>query len=172
MKLMRTLLATVGVVALIAAAGCSKKPAPAPPVTAPATKSATAPAATTPTPPVTTPQTTSPARIELQDAFFDFDKSELKPEARQALTQDAELLMADPSVKVLIEGHCDERGTNEYNMALGDRRARSAMDFLVKYGVAAARIETISYGEERPIALGHDESAWWQNRRAHFVGRP
>ena len=79
--------------------------------------------------------------------------------------------MSNSGARVLIEGHCDERGTNEYNLALGDRRARAAMDFLVKYGVSASRIETISYGEERPFALGHDESAWWQNRRAHFVER-
>ena len=171
MSFVRTFLAILGVATLIAAGGCSKKPAPAPPVTAPTTKPAATPPVTTPTPTVTTPET-PPARIELQDAFFDFDKSELKPEARLALTQDAEFLMANSSRKVLIEGHCDERGTNEYNLALGDRRARSAMDFLVKYGVAASRIETISYGEERPFALGHDESAWWQNRVAHFTERP
>ena len=74
-------------------------------------------------------------------------------------------------VKVLIEGHCDERGTIEYNLALGDRRARAAKEFLVNYGIEAARIETISYGEERPFAPGHDDAAWSQNRRAHFAAR-
>jgi peptidoglycan-associated lipoprotein len=171
MRFARTFLAILGVATLIAAGGCSKKPAPAPPVTAPATKPAATPPVTTPTPTVTTPET-PPARIELQDAFFDYDKSELKSEARMVLTQDGEFLMANPGGKVMIEGHCDERGTNEYNLALGDRRARAAKDFLVKYGVDPARIETISYGEERPFATGHDESAWAQNRRAHVVERP
>ncbi len=72
-------------------------------------------------------------------------------------------------VRVLIEGHCDERGTNEYNMALGDKRGRAAKEFLISYGIDAGRIELISYGEERPFAGGHNEVAWAQNRRAHFV---
>jgi peptidoglycan-associated lipoprotein len=109
-------------------------------------------------------------RIEasLKPVFYDFDKYNLKPEARAALTDNAAVLRGKPDVKVFVEGHCDERGTNEYNLALGERRARAAKDYLVQAGVAADRMLIISYGEERPFALGHDESAWWQNRRAHF----
>jgi peptidoglycan-associated lipoprotein len=170
MKSRKVLVVSLSSLLLIWAGGCSKKPAPASPVAPPATTSEVKPPVT-PTPPVTPPVATPAVQIKLKDAYFDFDRSELKLEAREALTRDAEYLMSNSGARVLIEGHCDERGTNEYNLALGDRRARAAMDFLVKYGVSASRIETISYGEERPFALGHDESAWWQNRRAHFVER-
>jgi peptidoglycan-associated lipoprotein len=105
----------------------------------------------------------------LEDAFFDFDKYNLRADALVTMQRNAETLVAHPGLRILIEGHCDERGTVEYNLALGDRRARSAKEFLVKYGVASGRIETISYGEERPFAYGHNEDAWAQNRRAHFV---
>jgi len=105
---------------------------------------------------------------KLQDVFFAFDSSQLTWEARQALAEDARLLQGVTDLAVVLEGHCDERGTNEYNLALGDRRARSVRDYLVQAGVPASRLTLISYGEERPFALGHDEAAWSQNRRVHF----
>jgi peptidoglycan-associated lipoprotein len=105
----------------------------------------------------------------LKDAFFDTNKSELRPDARDALAADAAWLKERPTVKLTIEGHCDERNTEEYNLALGWRRANAAKDYLVSLGVGAGRITTISYGEEKPFATCHNESCWWQNRRAHFV---
>jgi peptidoglycan-associated lipoprotein len=105
----------------------------------------------------------------LKDVFFDTDKADLREDARQALAANAAWLLRHPTVRILVEGHCDERNTNEYNMALGWRRANAVKDYLVSLGVSADRISTISYGEERPFATCHDESCWWQNRRAHFV---
>ncbi|HXG58291.1 MAG TPA: peptidoglycan-associated lipoprotein Pal, partial [Thermoanaerobaculia bacterium] len=109
------------------------------------------------------------ARGFLQDAFFGFDESTLTAEAQAALTSSANWLKRNPQYNLLIEGHCDERGTEQYNLALGDRRANTAKQFLVALGIDAARIRTVSYGEERPFNTGHDESAWSQNRRAHLV---
>lgn len=105
----------------------------------------------------------------LRDGFFDTDKSDLTPETRDLLAANAEWLRQHPTVRILVEGHCDERNTAEYNLALGWRRANAVKSYLVSLGVAGTRIDTISYGEERPFALGHDESAWRLNRRAHFV---
>ena len=98
--------------------------------------------------------------------FFDFDKFSLKPEARATLEKQSAWLKKYPSVTVVIEGHCDERGTREYNLALGERRANSAKDYLVTLGINPSRIKTISYGEERPVALGSSEKSWSQNRRS------
>ena len=102
---------------------------------------------------------------------FDFDKYDLKPKAMMILDEKAAYLREHPEVRVLIEGHCDERGTNEYNLALGDRRANSAKNYLVRSGVAESRITTISYGEEQPLCMDHAESCWWKNRRAQFQVR-
>ncbi len=107
----------------------------------------------------------------IKDVFFDYDEYDLKPEAQETLRQDAEYLRRFPQVSFILEGHCDERGTAEYNLALGDRRAQSAKNYLVSLGISASRLETISYGEERPFATGHDEASWAQNRRAHFTLR-
>ncbi len=104
-----------------------------------------------------------------ENVHFEFDRSDLTPEAVAVLKKKASWLSYNPKTMVMIEGHCDERGTNEYNLALGERRAQSARDFLVNMGVAASRLSIITYGEERPLALGHDEEAWAQNRRAQFV---
>lgn len=101
--------------------------------------------------------------------FFEFDQSRLLPEAKAILKNKAKWLLANPSANVIIEGHCDERGTNEYNMALGDRRAQSVKNYLVDLGVPSRRLTTISYGEERPLAFGQNETAWAKNRRAQFV---
>jgi peptidoglycan-associated lipoprotein len=105
----------------------------------------------------------------LQDAFFGYDEAGLSNEAQAALQASASWLKAHPEYRLLIEGHCDERGTEQYNLALGDKRAQIAKDYLATLGVDAARIRTVSYGEERPFDQGHDESAWARNRRAHLV---
>ena len=106
---------------------------------------------------------------EVMDAFFDFDKSDIRDDARANLTKSAEFLRANPNVNVTIEGHCDERGSVAYNLGLGDRRANAVKDFLVSSGIAADRIKTISYGKERPFCTEHDEACWQQNRRGHFI---
>ncbi len=103
------------------------------------------------------------------DLRFDFDKFDLKPEARETLKKAAAYMTANKDVTVVIEGNCDERGTVEYNLALGEKRALGAMKFLVDLGVDKGRIKTISYGKERPLDPGHTEDAWAKNRRDHFV---
>lgn len=103
------------------------------------------------------------------DIYFDFDKYDLKPEARDMLKGHADWLMQHTEFEVIVEGHCDERGTREYNLALGERRAESARDYLITLGVEKERLTTISYGEELPVDPGHDEDAWSKNRRGHFV---
>lgn len=103
------------------------------------------------------------------DTYFDFDKSDIRPDARTALVQTANFLRSYPQVTVVIEGHCDERGSTEYNLALGDRRAQAVMSFLVSLGVASDHIQTVSYGKERPFCTEHTEDCWQQNRRAHFI---
>ena len=109
--------------------------------------------------------------FEEEEIHFDFDKYVLTPKAMMILDEKASYLREHPEMRVLIEGHCDERGTNEYNLALGDRRANSAKNYLVKSGVMESRITTISYGEEQPLCTEHTESCWWRNRRDHFQSR-
>ena len=104
----------------------------------------------------------------LQTIYFDFDKYNLKPPAIKKLDKTADWLSKNPNVRIRIEGHCDERGTNEYNLALGDRRANSAKKYLINLGISPERISTISYGEERPVDPGHNEAAWAKNRRDEF----
>jgi peptidoglycan-associated lipoprotein len=101
--------------------------------------------------------------------IFDFDKSNIRGDAKPNLSEDAQWLKANSTAKITIEGHCDERGTAEYNLGLGERRAKATMDYLVAAGIDAKRMKMISYGKERPFVLGHDESTWKWNRRAHFV---
>lgn len=101
--------------------------------------------------------------------YFDFDKSNIREDQRERLEKNADYLLANRMVRVRVEGNCDERGTNEYNMALGERRALSAKKYLINLGVMESRLETISYGEERPLQYGHDELSWAQNRRDDFV---
>jgi peptidoglycan-associated lipoprotein len=109
------------------------------------------------------------AKGYLKDAFFDFDKSDLREDARTALASDAEWLKKYSSIQILIEGHCDERGTEEYNLALGDRRANAAKEYLASLGVDGSRMKTVSYGKDRPFCTEHTEDCWQQNRRAHLV---
>ena len=105
----------------------------------------------------------------VQDAFFAYDESTLSPDAQSALTSSATWLKKNPQYNLLIEGHCDERGTEQYNLALGERRANTAKEYLVALAVDASRMRTVSYGEERPFDPGHDDAAWAKNRRAHLV---
>jgi peptidoglycan-associated lipoprotein len=105
----------------------------------------------------------------LKPAFFDYDSSELSADGQRALNDNAGLLRQYPNWTVTIEGHCDERGTAEYNLALGERRAVAARTYLVSLGISADRLRTVSYGKEFPFDPGHDEAAWAKNRRAHFV---
>jgi peptidoglycan-associated lipoprotein len=109
------------------------------------------------------------SRGYIADAFFEYNDASLSGDAQSALTSSATWLKKNGQYNLLIEGHCDERGTEQYNLALGDRRANQAKEYLVTLGVDAARIRTVSYGEERPFDPGHDESAWSMNRRDHLV---
>ena len=112
------------------------------------------------------------AIADLKDIHFDFDKYDIRPGDAKTLDGNAGWLKSNPNHLVLIEGHCDERGTNEYNLALGERRAKSTMNYLVSQGVQASRITIISYGEERPVCSQKTEECWAQNRRAHFLVKP
>jgi len=105
----------------------------------------------------------------LKDVYFDYDRYEIRPQDAEILKDNADLLKRFPKVKVQIEGHCDERGTIEYNLALGERRAGSARDYLLSLGISPDRVSIISYGEERQVDPGHDEEAWSKNRRAHTI---
>ena len=115
------------------------------------------------------PETPAVKMPVLSDVYFEFDKSRISDESKQTLAENARQLNDAGSMAITIEGHCDERGTNAYNLALGEKRANAAKDYLVSLGVAAGRITTVSYGEEKPFDTGHDEYAWSKNRRAHFV---
>jgi peptidoglycan-associated lipoprotein len=172
-------------------AGCAKRPAttaasaPAPSGTA-ATSGPTG-GATASTPPSAPPTTAAPATPgttarpspkefmaipELKPIYFDFDKYDIRPGDAKVLDANAQWLKSNADQLVLIEGHCDERGTNEYNLALGERRAKSTMNYLVSQGVQASRITIISYGEERPVCTEHNEECWSKNRRAQFLVKP
>jgi peptidoglycan-associated lipoprotein len=170
----RTLIVALAIGLLAAfAAGCAKKAVEAPPAPPPAPPVVQAEPTPTPAPvetptPAPTPKVTA---SDFTDAFFDLDSYVLREDARVALDQAAKLLRENSGVSLTIEGHCDERGTVEYNQALGEKRANAARDYLTNAGVPAARLQTVSYGKERPFAEGHDESAWAQNRRAHLVLR-
>ena len=159
-------------IVLALAPGCSsrKKVSPEAQIEPPPTES------TLPAPPETEKEETSlpetPAgRLSLEDAFFDFDDFTLRQDAKSALETDGKYLQKNGGTRVVIEGHCDERGSVEYNLALGEKRARAAKEYLVSYGIGNNRLTTISYGKERPFDTGHDEEAWSKNRRAHVVSK-
>lgn len=119
--------------------------------------------------PETVVDTMGPVPVtELKTVYFDFDDSTIRDDQVDTLLADAAVLK-DKSYNVTVEGHCDERGTNEYNLALGDRRARAVKDYLVNLGIDPGRMSVASYGEERPVCMEHDESCWWQNRRDQFL---
>ncbi len=157
------ILAAIGV---LVCTGCSKKPKATTDITkTPATQTPATPQSTEPSTPSVEPQ----AEMMVEDVFFDYDKANLRDDARSVLERNAQILSKNAGSRVLLEGHCDERGTVEYNLALGDRRAQSVKSYLVQFGVDAGRLNTISYGEERPFSQGTDEGAMAQNRRVHFV---
>jgi peptidoglycan-associated lipoprotein len=164
---------------LLAAIGaCKKAPPPQPPAPPPAP--ATPPPAPTP-PPDVAPQVDEYTRVKnmavdeidrlglLQDIHFDFDRSDIREGDRQILSKNAETLKKFDFLKITVEGHADERGTVEYNLALGERRAKAAADYLISLGVAADRIKTVSYGKEVPLCQESTEDCWARNRRAHFA---
>lgn len=180
-----------GVLAMtVFAAACHHK---APPVARPApppveNTAEAAPTRTPPPPPPVAPPVSVPAEPRLSDdalstaslddlnrnsplkpAFFPLDSADITPDAQAALDQNAAILKRYPGWAVTIEGHCDERGSAEYNLALGERRAVAARAYLVSVGISADRLKTVSYGKEFPFDAGHDESAYAKNRRAHFV---
>jgi peptidoglycan-associated lipoprotein len=109
---------------------------------------------------------------ELAEIHFDFDRYDVRAEDRAVLDKNAGWLKTHPGARLLIEGHADERGTNEYNLALGERRAKAARDYLAGFGVDGGRVTIISYGEERPLCAEHAEACWLRNRRAHFLVKP
>jgi peptidoglycan-associated lipoprotein len=128
---------------------------------------------------VTAPAAAAPSSVDsamiadvrgpLRDAFYDYDAASLREDARAALAKDAEWLMGHPTAKVLIEGHCDERGTDEYNLSLGDRRANAVKEYLSALGIEESRFKTVSYGRQRPYCTDDNEDCYRQNRRAHFL---
>jgi peptidoglycan-associated lipoprotein len=184
---------TTLLVAAVVVSGCAKRPATtqaaAPAPTGSATSTASTPSGGsqmqqgggtsggggTTTPPSTTARPAVKdftAIADLADVFFDFDKYDIRPADAKTLDGNAGWLKSNPNHLVLIEGHCDERGTNEYNLALGERRAKSTMNYLVSQGVQANRITIISYGEERPQCTEKTEACWAKNRRSHFLVKP
>jgi peptidoglycan-associated lipoprotein len=188
MNRFRAVLPTVALSVTVLVAGCAKKvppPAPAPP------PPPAAPAAPPPPPPpparAATPAPTPPAALTeeevfarksldqlnaehpLDDVYFDLDESEIRADGRAALQKDAEWMKRWTSVQVTIEGHCDSRGSSEYNLGLGSRRATAAKDYLVSLGVPASRVTIVSKGKEQPFCAQEEESCWKQNRRGHFI---
>ena len=141
------------------------EPVAAPPVAAPAVDSPSSP----PPASAVAQAPKAPELTAVKDIFFDFDQAAIRDDSKKTLADNVLWLRANPAAKVTIEGHSDERGSSEYNLALGERRARVTRDFLVAAGIEANRVNTISFGKERPFVLGHDESAWKWNRRAHFM---
>ena len=171
MKIYRST-AWIALLAALALTGCAKK-SPPPPAPPPQQEAPPTPPPPAPTPP---PQETAPTPSEVTSdsfspVFFDFDSYTLREDGRAALDKNAKTLRDNASVQITIEGHCDERGTAEYNQALGEKRAMAARDYLVAAGIATARLQIVSYGKERPFANGSDEASWQQNRRAHFTIR-
>lgn len=167
-----TLAAVLAIAGLVLASGCAKKPAvetETAPVAQQPEPSETVPPEITPEPPVAGPDYSGmePSEYGVQDVFFAFNKYDLDDAAMATLSANARILR-DMDVTVLVSGHCDERGTVEYNLALGEKRAKAVRDYLVTLGLPAARLRITSYGENTPFAQGHDESAWSLNRRAHF----
>jgi len=124
-----------------------------------------------PPPPPPTPSMTEAQMFaqSVHDIYFDYDKYDLRPDQIATAQADAQWLAAHPNVRFTIEGHCDERGSEEYNMGLGDRRAAAAKDYLVEVGIPSAQLSVISYGKERPVCTEHDETCWQKNRRIHIV---
>lgn len=116
-------------------------------------------------------QTTKAAPKKLQSVYFDFDKYNVRADQQGTMKNNASVLQGNASQKIVIEGNCDERGSKEYNIALGDRRAKSAKSYLTNLGISGDRVSTISYGKEKPVCTAHNESCWQQNRRDDFKNK-
>jgi peptidoglycan-associated lipoprotein len=171
----------LAVAAVAAAPACGKKPAPAPAPPPPVAPEAPPPAPPPAPRPEAPPQVDEYARLRamsaeeieksglLGEVFFDFDRAEIRDADRATLTKNADALKRFDFLRVTVEGHCDERGTVEYNLALGERRARAAYDYLASLGVPADRLKTVSYGKEVPVCQASTEDCWQRNRRAHFT---
>jgi peptidoglycan-associated lipoprotein len=167
-----TLALVVFLAAALAAMGCaSRKQVTTTTPEPPSAPSGDTSAAPPPPPPPPSDGGMGDVKMALQDAYFDFDEAALRNDAKTALENNARFLEKNGTSRAIIEGHCDERGSVEYNLALGERRAKAAKDFLVSYGIAAGRLTTISYGKERPFDPGHGEDSWAKNRRAHFESK-
>ncbi|MFI5303840.1 MAG: peptidoglycan-associated lipoprotein Pal [Nitrospiria bacterium] len=175
---------SIGLVLIVSVLGCPKKPTESASQSVTPSQSQAQPATPPPVesaPPVeqhpVTEEAVKPGEpgkpvtkaSSLNDVFFDFDKAAIKSEMKSVLDQDVAWLNANPKVKVQLEGHCDERGTGEYNLALGEKRAHSVKQYLISLGVKSVQLSTISYGKERPFCKEQTESCYQQNRRVHFV---
>ncbi|MBI4263867.1 MAG: peptidoglycan-associated lipoprotein Pal [Acidobacteria bacterium] len=190
MRLRRSVLLTaIALLMVIAISSCSRRtPPPAPPPPAPPPPAAAPAPPPPPPPPPPRPAPAPPPRplteeelfaqktlaqlnaeMPLGDAFFDYDKSDIRDDARPILQKDADYLRRWTSTRITIEGHCDSRGTNEYNLGLGERRAAAVRDYLVSLGIAADRMVTLSKGEEEPVCTEENEACWQRNRRGHFI---
>ncbi len=161
----------LGIAGVIVFSGCSSKTTKTQPVATqaplqPPVEKKTVEPESTAVKPETKPEQKKP--YEFSNIYFDYDKSDIKPDMRKILADHARALKDNPNIKLVIEGHCDERGTIEYNLALGERRANAVKNYLENYGIDANRLSTISYGKERPLDPGHNEAAWAKNRRAQF----
>ncbi len=175
--MIRSISSTRGVISFLVLAGaalllsgCSKKATNIAPEEEPAPRERAEPAQQPPEEPkaAVREESSEPAPLVFDNVNFDYDRSELTATARDLLANHARLLRDNPGVKILVEGHCDERGTIEYNLALGERRADAVSRYLASLGVERSRLSTISYGKERPLDYGHSESSWFKNRRAEF----
>ena len=178
----KTVLVVLVLAAATAFSGCGKKTRPAPPAPPPPVAPEAPPPAPPPAPkPEAAPVVDEYARLKamsaeeieksglLKEVFFDFDKADIREQDRATLSQNAEALKKFDFLRITVEGHCDERGTVEYNLALGERRAKAADDYLVSLGVPADRLKTVSYGKEVPVCTQSSEDCWQRNRRAHFT---
>ena len=177
----KTVLVVLALAAATAFTACAKKAPPAPPPPPPVAPEAPPPAPPPPPKPEVAPVVDEYARLKamsaeeieksglLKEVYFDFDKADIREPDRATLAQNADALKRFDFLRITVEGHCDERGTVEYNLALGERRAKAAHDYLVSLGVPADRLKTVSYGKEVPVCTQSSEDCWQRNRRAHFT---
>lgn len=177
----KTALVVLALAATIAFSACAKKAPPAPPPPPPVAPEAPPPAPPPPPRPEPAPVVDEYARLKamsaeeieksglLAEVYFDFDKAEIREQDRAILSKNADALKRFDFLRITVEGHCDERGAVDYNLALGDRRAKAAYDYLVSLGVPADRLKVVSYGKEVPVCAQSNEECWQKNRRAHFT---
>ena len=177
----KTIFVVLALAAATAFTACAKKVPPAPPPPPPVAPEAPPPAPPPPPKPEVAPVVDEYARLRamsaeeieksglLKEVYFDYDKADIREPDRATLAQNADALKRFDFLRITVEGHCDERGTVEYNLALGERRAKAALDYLLSMGVPADRLKTVSYGKEVPVCTQSSEDCWQRNRRAHFT---